>query len=121
MPYKDPVVRRAKAREYSKAWKERNPGWQLSLNEKRREMYANDPAYREKVKKVIPKHIHAAHQRVHKAIKRGEIERPETCSQCGQGGAIEAAHENYSERLAIRWLCRSCHRTWDAMNPKAKP
>ena len=67
---------------------------------------------------MISATVHAAEQRVYKALKRGEITRPNSCSECGREGFIEAAHENYHERLAIRWLCRPCHRRWDALAPK---
>jgi hypothetical protein len=115
MPYKDPELRKSKAREYSQAWKVRNPGWQETHNARRRAAYAEGrtPAF-----VGVPKHVHAAHMRVYKAIKRGEIERPAICSECGREAFVEAAHENYTERLAIRWLCRSCHRSWDALHPK---
>jgi hypothetical protein len=31
---------------------------------------------------------------------------------------IEGAHYNYDEPLRVRWLCRSCHRRWDKLEPK---
>jgi DNA-directed RNA polymerase subunit RPC12/RpoP len=61
---------------------------------------------------------HAAEQRVYKAIRRGELVRSNRCEECGRGGFIEAAHENYDERLEVRWLCRPCHRKWDYEDPK---
>lgn len=70
-------------------------------------------------KDVLTPAMHAAHQRVYKALRSGEITRPSACSMCGRAGFVEAAHENYAERLAIRWLCRPCHRAWDAKHPKA--
>lgn len=115
MPYKDREVRNAKAREYCQKWRAlHGEEW----NAKRRARWAEDPEYREANKVTKTAEANAAHQRVHKAVKRGEIVRPSTCSECGKTGLIEAAHENYTERLAIRWLCRSCHRKWDAANPK---
>jgi hypothetical protein len=118
MPHKDPEARAAYNREYSRRHRE-------SLNEQvakwRRDRYATDPEYRAKVKATtaaIPKHVHAAHQRVHTAVKRGELVRPDSCPKCGGGGPIEAAHLNYYERLAIIWLCQPCHRLWDMEQPK---
>lgn len=61
----------------------------------------------------------SAQYRVKRALKSGELQRPTSCSRCGANGFIEAAHENYSDRLAIRWLCRSCHRKWDIEEPKS--
>lgn len=55
---------------------------------------------------------------IQNAIKRGEVTRPSTCSECGNGGRIEAAHSDYSKRYEVRWLCVSCHRRWDRATPK---
>ena len=120
MPLKDPVARAAYNREYSRRHRD-------ELNEYtarwRREKYASDERYRDAVRattQAVPKHVHAAHMRVYKALKRGEITRPPECSKCGRATFVEAAHINYTERLAIRWLCRSCHRGWDAAQPKTE-
>lgn len=59
------------------------------------------------------------HTIVHRAIKRGLLSRPSTCEQCGQERAIEAAHWTYERPLDVRWLCRPCHRKWDAAEPKS--
>ena len=55
---------------------------------------------------------------IQNAIKRGELVRPEICSECGKKGRIEAAHSDYQRRLDVRWLCVSCHRRWDRSEPK---
>lgn len=59
-----------------------------------------------------------ATMRVSRAIKRGLLVRPSSCSQCGGEGFIEGAHVDYARPLDVRWLCRPCHRTWDAAQPK---
>jgi hypothetical protein len=51
-------------------------------------------------------------------VRTGKLERPTHCNECGLPGRIEAAHENYNDPLAIRWLCRSCHVKWDKRQPK---
>ena len=50
-----------------------------------------------------------AHRLINKAIKSGELTRPSTCSKCGNNGAIEAHHEDYTKPRDIVWLCRTCH------------
>jgi hypothetical protein len=55
------------------------------------------------------------HARVRKAteraIARGELVRPSTCSRCGtRGGRILAHHEDYAAPLDVVWLCSGCHR-----------
>lgn len=39
-------------------------------------------------------------------LRRGKITR-EPCERCG--GTAEMHHDDYSEPLQVRWLCRSCH------------
>lgn len=52
-------------------------------------------------------------------VKAGNIDRPDTCEQCGKTHcAIEGAHYDYSRPLDVRWLCISCHRKWDKKEPK---
>lgn len=51
----------------------------------------------------------AAHQAVFRALKRGEIEKPDSCQLCGADSRLEAHHARYDEPLRVLWLCRSCH------------
>lgn len=54
-----------------------------------------------------------------RAIKAGQICRPDICEECGRSGiVIEGAHEDYARPLDVRWLCRRCHRRWDKADPK---
>lgn len=58
---------------------------------------------------------------VRPAVIRGDLVRPSTCEECRRTGvAIEAAHQDYSRPLDVRWLCRPCHRRWDHADPKTK-
>src|SRR6266545_1301509 len=56
---------------------------------------------------------HAAHMAVRAAVRSGELERPNYCSECLIGGPpIEAHHGlGYAPkfRLIVIWLCRPCH------------
>lgn len=50
---------------------------------------------------------------VSKAIKRGDLVRPEVCEQCGKpgnGAKINAHHDDYEKPLDVRWLCVQCHK-----------
>ena len=52
-------------------------------------------------------------------ISKGHIQRPISCQKCGKTGErIEASHDDYSQPLKVRWLCRSCHVKWDYAHPK---
>lgn len=62
---------------------------------------------------------HKASRAVTMAIRAGRLVPSQTCEQCGAPDKpIEAAHESYANALDVRWLCRACHRQWDAVRPK---
>lgn len=55
----------------------------------------------------------AAKNAVDAAINRGDLVRPERCSQCGSTDRIQAHHPDYTKPLEIVWLCTPCHgKTW---------
>lgn len=64
-------------------------------------------AYRER----HPTKAHAQNVLQH-AVADGKLARPDTCSNCGDGGIIDAHHDDYSKPLEVRWLCRWCHQAW---------
>lgn len=43
-------------------------------------------------------------------IDRGELVKPDKCSECGTEGRIDGHHEDYSKPLEVMWLCGECHR-----------
>ena len=59
-----------------------------------------------------------AASRVSNAVRRGLLVKAERCEECNSETFIEAAHSDYSQPLMVRWLCRRCHRRWDAKEPK---
>ena len=60
---------------------------------------------------------HAAHKAVTKAIKLGQLTRPEQCEGCTVAhDIINAHHDNYAKLLVVRWLCHQCHATWHKDN-----
>ena len=51
-----------------------------------------------------------AHAAVERAVKRGDLVRPDTCERCGdQAKFIEASHDDYEKKLEVEWLCKPCH------------
>ena len=91
--------------------------------ERRRQRKAEDPEYRDRLREQAHQHrvlgAHRASMAVARAIKRGELVRPDSCEECGRTDTlIEAAHYDYSRQFDVRWLCRSCHRRWDRDEPK---
>jgi hypothetical protein len=59
---------------------------------------------------------------VKKAIKAGEIVRPEYCSACGVHCKPEAHHDSYEQGqwLSVRFLCRKCHNIHHRKYPETK-
>ena len=53
-----------------------------------------------------------------KEIRSGRIIRGQYCERCGSTEAIEGAHADYTKPLDVYWLCRPCHRQWDANEAK---
>lgn len=62
--------------------------------------------------KLVQKERHpervAARDRVHRAVRSGRLQR-QPCEVCGSE-EVEAHHDDYSQPLAVRWLCREHHR-----------
>lgn len=56
---------------------------------------------------------------VYYALRTGKLIRPAACEACQTIGRVEAAHYNYTEKLRIRWLCRSCHLSWDSRRSRS--
>lgn len=50
-----------------------------------------------------------AQNKLNKAVQRGEIVRPSTCSQCGEQKRVDGHHPDYNKPYDVVWLCRSCH------------
>jgi hypothetical protein len=60
---------------------------------------------------------HAAHEAVHRALKRGVLVRPDACSLCdGEEYAIHAHHDDYTRALDVIWLCAPCHKLCHALH-----
>lgn len=55
----------------------------------------------------------AAWNAVYRAIRSGRLVRPRSCRCCGAECTPQASHDDYADRLAVEWLCRTCHTAKD--------
>lgn len=46
---------------------------------------------------------------VHRAIRHGNLLKPECCDLCSQNAKTDAHHIDYGKPLDVKWLCRTCH------------
>lgn len=61
-----------------------------------------------------------AHNRASRAERKGLIERPDSCEQCGSSRfKLHAHHDDYLKQLNVRWLCPGCHHQWHARHGEA--
>jgi hypothetical protein len=54
-------------------------------------------------------HFKKSHDTVFRAIKRGDIIRPDHCERCLINCYPQAHHDDHSKDLEIMWLCPICH------------
>ena len=109
MPYKDGVPKE-KQKLYNRRYRDKHP----DLHERKKLM----PSYLIRYSRATDDAMNA-HWQVYKAISKGDLIRPTTCSNCKKdNGLIEASHLDYSQPLDVVWLCRSCHRQMDFNKPR---
>jgi hypothetical protein len=46
---------------------------------------------------------------VNMRVRRGAMERPDRCQQCGKVGRVDGHHDSYTAPGEVMWLCRSHH------------
>lgn len=62
------------------------------------------------MRRATPPEQVQAHTLVNRAVHRGELVRPECCQSCGERASrIHGHHDDYSQPLAVVWLCSVCH------------
>ncbi len=96
---------KCKGREYSRAYRERNPGKKPNLSDEAKERRLARRKRRYEANKPQAR----AHDKVAKAIRKGTLAR----GKCEVGtdckGPIEAHHDDYSKPLDVRWVCLKHH------------
>jgi hypothetical protein len=89
---------------------------QAEINKRRR---AREKRWREQHPQRVAVYEKARYQ-IRKALEQGILVRPEVCENCGIPAKEppQAAHDDYTQPLDVRWLCRNCHMIWDHDRPK---
>lgn len=106
----------ARARLYRRRWVEAHPD-RDATRKRRPEARAKRNEYQRAYEREHPE-IKAAQRAVYRAVKRGDLVRPTSCSACGlEHRRIEAHHDDYSRQLDVIWLCSRCHRQRDQGKP----
>lgn len=113
VPHKNKLRSHCKAchNTVSRAWRKNNKE-QVLLT---RQRWMKDPAYRAKLQRAKNLHLRnnpekqKAYHAVRKALKHGQLIRPEACQKCGAVSRLHAHHKDYSKPLEVDWLCIQCH------------
>jgi hypothetical protein len=88
---------------------ENNPNWQGGISK-------DGARYSAIQRERYPARKHAR-DAVYRALKTGRLLKPERCEDCGTyTNDLQGHHESYDQNkwLEVNWLCRKCHRVWDA-------
>jgi uncharacterized protein with PIN domain len=75
----------------------------------RRELYRGRHHQGKRAGSVVQ---HNAQARLREAVKRGKIQKPGKCDDCGQmlgKNKISGHHEDYSKPFNVAWVCARCH------------
>lgn len=91
-----------------KQYKENQARWRT---ENRDKVHDYDRQYRE-----ANQEKRQAKQLAFRAVERGDLIRPDSCSECGKECVPHGHHDDYSRPLEVRWLCHACHLGWHREN-----
>lgn len=71
----------------------------------------NKRAYVNRYRAMFPLKA-AANDAVSAAVRAGRLVRPAACESCGMASVepLHGHHDDYTQPLSVRWLCRPCHR-----------
>jgi hypothetical protein len=86
-----------------------NPNWRGGISQ-------DGARYSAIQRERYPERKHAR-DAVYRALKTGKLIKPDSCQDCNtETDDLQGHHESYEqdEWLNVKWLCRKCHRIWDA-------
>lgn len=91
----------------------RKRDWKLTSPSEKKEYAAKYRALfndKNRIERFSPKDRTLARNSVTRALESGRLKRLLTCENCGEPKPTQAHHEDYSKKLDVIWLCRSCHK-----------
>lgn len=113
MAYKDPrdPRRLAYVKDYNRRYREKNRQYfRDAYNKWAKENPDKNIQRRNKYLSTRENRLKSsARSAVYYAIRKGTLVRPELCSRCNLPGKIEADHSDYTKKLDVTWLCKTCH------------
>jgi hypothetical protein len=68
---------------------------------------------RQRVSQLVHPERERARQQVTDAREAGRLRPPLRCQECTNVARLESHHDDYTQPLLVRWLCRPCHRLAD--------
>lgn len=74
---------------------------------------ANKKRYSLNKKKIL------ARTKLNYHVNKGNITKPNVCSDCSKKCVPEAHHDDYDKPLEVRWLCRRCHSLFHRISKSA--
>lgn len=92
-------------------WRRANPERMAALNKQNARINPEGKAAAvRRYRKRYPEKDRAR-QILRDALKAGEITKPDRCEDCGRAvdHPLHGHHEDYSQPLAVAWLCSGCH------------
>jgi len=102
----------------SKRWRDSHPDkckelrreWKSTAKIKGTLNVGNKSEQMKRYRKRYPKECYAR-TLLWKAVKNGEIKRPENCQMCGEipKNKVHGHHSDYSKPLEVFWVCYKCH------------
>jgi len=99
-------------RAYMRAWNRAHPGYAAASVRRRREQHPDEVRHYDRWRWHHDREYRRrklARIAVQVALKRGKLQRAETCERCGAEVFCEAHHVDYSRPLDVAWLCTPCH------------
>jgi hypothetical protein len=98
-----------KKRDQERRWRARHPEVARAIGKRSREKRREQ--IKETARRASVSPAGRARAALARAIKRGDMVRPDVCEDCGQcpETVLHGHHPDHSKQLEVEWLCNPCH------------